>query len=158
MNNGEQFYSVSQLHGPGNSAFAIQNAGGIYAGYDFPAFGFNEVGHPGYDIAMPMGTKLYSGVSGTVVTAGGSGYFYNTPEQANQTGTGELKIRLSNGDEVIYGHMETIAVKVGDTVSPGTFVGGSGYVAGPHLHLEYRKKDSSCSSGYCIVDPTEYIP
>ncbi len=158
LDNGSTDFYVSQLHGPGNSAFAIANQHSIYAGYDFPSFGFHTVGHPGYDIAMPMGTKLYSPVNGTVVTAGGSGYFYNTPGEAHTPGTGELKIRLSNGDEVILGHMQTISVKVGDTVSPGTFVGGSGYVAGPHLHLEYRKKDSSCSSGYCIVDPTHYIP
>jgi len=158
LNNGQGSFGVSQLHGPNNSQFAIDNKDTMYGGYDFPSYGFTSVGHPGYDIAMPMGTKLYAPVSGTVKIAGGSGYFYNTAGSKNQSGTGELRIQLSNGDEVVMGHMETIVVKVGDTVSPGTYVGTSGYIDGPHLHLEYRKKDSSCSSGYCILDPTENIP
>ncbi len=162
LDNKSTDFNVSQLHGPGNSQFAMDNRYSMYGGYDFPSYGFETVGHPGYDIAMPLGTKLYAGVEGTVVTAGASGYFYHTAATKNSGGMGELRIQLANGDEVILGHMQSITVKVGETVSAGTYVGESGYADGPHLHLEYRKKNSSsgptCSSGFCIVDPTHYIP
>jgi murein DD-endopeptidase MepM/ murein hydrolase activator NlpD len=110
-------------------------------------------GHPGVDYGMPIGTKLYVPVSGVVITTGGSGYFYNDEASKYQNGTGELRIRLDNGDELILGHMSNIALKVGDRVSPGMFAGLSGYPDGPHVHVEYRTPSKTTSSGWQALDP-----
>lgn len=117
------------------------------------AYGLPSCSHTGIDYALARGSRLYSPISGTVRTAGGSGYFYDTEATRWTVGKGELKIRLDNGHEIIMGHMASITVSVGQRVSAGTYVGTSGYAAGPHLHLEYRIPDSSTSAGQRIVDP-----
>src|SRR5690606_11093983 len=90
-------------------------------------------GHAGLDYGMVPGESLYSPVSGTVIIAGGSGY-YTDERYGNQPGTAELRIKLDNGDEVILGHMPRINVQVGQRVQPGQFVGQSGTYNGGHVH------------------------
>jgi murein DD-endopeptidase MepM/ murein hydrolase activator NlpD len=116
--------------------------------------------HPGIDIAAPRGTKAYfpgmGQVTGTVVTAGGSGYFCD--DYGCGPGHGELRIQLSNGDILIYGHMGNIAVQPGQVIVPGTFLGTTGQAgSGAHLHLEYRKRSNACGDGYCAIDPRNVI-
>jgi len=64
---------------------------------------------------------------------------------------GELLIETDDGDEVVLGHMGRIAVKQGDRVEVGDFVGLSGGDNGDHLHLEVR--EALPNGGYHIVDP-----
>lgn len=116
-------------------------------------YGLPSCSHTGIDYALNYGSRMYSPVAGTVRTAGGSGYFYDTEATRWTVGKGELKIRLDNGHEIIMGHMASISVGVGQRVAAGTYVGTSGYAAGPHLHLEYRIPDSSTVSGQRILDP-----
>jgi hypothetical protein len=125
--------------------------------YDYAAGLGIPGGHPGLDISMPMNTPLYSPVSGTVIRSGGSGSFYNTVGQRYSSGSGELRIRLDNGHEVILGHMSQINVTPGTRVTPGMAVGVSGYPAGPHLHLEYRIPGQQTSTGWRAVDPRQYL-
>lgn len=110
-------------------------------------------GHAGLDYGMVPGESLYAPVGGTVVIAGGSGY-YTDERYGNRPGTGELRIKLDNGDEVILGHMKRINVQVGQRVQPGQFVGQSGTYNGGHVHVEYRKyTPGATSSGYTAIDP-----
>ena len=104
-------------------------------------------GHHGLDIGVARGTRLFSPAAGTVIIAGGSGYFRDDSGQA-----GELRIRLDNGDEVILGHVSAINVRVGQRVTAGMFVGLSGTANGDHLHLEWRER-ANTSSGWRAVDP-----
>jgi murein DD-endopeptidase MepM/ murein hydrolase activator NlpD len=110
-------------------------------------------GHAGVDYSMNTGTKLYTPVGGTVIRSGGSGY-YTDERFGNRAGTGELRIKLDNGDEIILGHMQSINVPVGARVSAGQMVGLSGTSNGGHLHLEYRQwAPGSTPSGYKAIDP-----
>lgn len=114
-------------------------------------------GHAGLDYGMVPGESLYAPVGGTVIIAGGSGY-YTDERYGNQPGTGELRIKLDNGDEVILGHMQRINVQVGQRVQPGQFVGQSGTLNGGHVHVEVRKyTPGATSSGYTAVDPRSYF-
>lgn len=52
-----------------------------------------------------------------------------------------VQIRYWDGTVSYYGHMNSIAVRVGQKVQPGQFVGqlgNTGQSTGPHLHLEIR--------------------
>lgn len=98
--------------------------------------GGNEF-HHGVDIATPKGTALGATVRGTVVYAGygqkGSGY----------GGYGyAVAIRDHAGNVHVYGHLDSVSVKKGQTVKAGQLVGktgNSGNSTGAHLHYEVRK-------------------
>ena len=58
------------------------------------------------------------------------------------------------GLTTLYAHMDGFAVMEGDRVSAGDaigFVGSSGVVTGPHLHVEVRRDGEP-------VDPALYLP
>lgn len=117
------------------------------------------MGHAGIDVALNPGSALYSPVSGTVVDAGGTGYYCDADEGRCGPGAGELRIRLSNGDEVILGHMRSINVQVGQQIGAGQAVGLSGSENGGHVHVEYRKwvGQGVTNSGYLVVDPRQAL-
>ncbi len=115
------------------------------------AYGLDGRQHTGLDIAMPRGTWLYSPVEGTVKVAGGTPYF--TFYGNGEPGVGELLIETDAGDEVVLGHMGAIAVRPGQRVTTGQFVGLSGGYNGDHVHLETRELQSG--GGFRIVDPRE---
>lgn len=84
--------------------------------------------HAGDDFAAPIGTRIGCISSGTVIFAD------------QQSGYGnKVEVRHWDGTVSWYGHMSSIAVKVGDQVGPGDKlgeVGNTGHSTGPHLHLE----------------------
>lgn len=94
--------------------------------------------HAGIDLAAPVGTPLYAMSTGVVTFAGEkSGY-----------GTA-LIIQYWDGTKSLYGHINTLGVKVGQAVRPGQQValsGNTGRSHGPHLHLEIRPKSSPANS------------
>lgn len=142
--------TISQELGPTEWS---QGAGAWMYGY---ASAYGVEGHTGIDYSMNLGGMLYAPASGTVEIAGGTPYF--TDERYGATpGTGELYIRLDNGDVLILGHMQHIGVNVGDRVTAGTYVGQSGTYNGGHVHVEYRTPDPSTDSGWRIVDPRTYL-
>ena len=112
------------------------------------------IGHAGLDIGGPLGGALYSPVNGTVVTAGGTNYYTDEQVGKGVRGSGELRIQLDNGDQVVLGHNRAINVQVGQRVTAGQQVATIGTYNGPHVHLEYlRKAPGLTSSGYEAVDP-----
>lgn len=89
------------------------------------------------DIAIPVGTGLSSNIQGEVVYAGmgkkGTGY--------NSYGI-TVAIKDYKGNIHVYGHMDSVNVKVGQKVGLGDLLGKSGNTGrseGPHLHYEVRK-------------------
>ncbi|WP_460459223.1 M23 family metallopeptidase [Angustibacter peucedani] len=84
--------------------------------------------HAGDDFAAPIGTRIGALSSGTVIFAG------------QQSGYGnKVEIRHWDGTVSWYAHMNSIAVTVGQAVTPGQMigeVGNTGHSTGPHLHLE----------------------
>lgn len=60
---------------------------------------------------------------------------------------------------VIYGHMTSVKVKVGQYVSSGQVlgtVGSTGYSTGPHLHFEFRIQDSPSAKIKKRLNPLYY--
>lgn len=86
--------------------------------------------HNGVDIAVPVGTHIYSAVDGTVILAGYS-------ESAGNW----VKVQTETGWTVVMMHMDSLTVSEGQTVKKGDHLGYSGNTGrstGPHLHLEVR--------------------
>ncbi len=84
--------------------------------------------HYGVDIAAPLGTDIYSPVSGTVVKAGAASGFGNA-----------IYIQDADGDVWVFGHMRQMNVSTGDRVNVGdliAWVGNEGQSTGPHVHIE----------------------
>lgn len=86
--------------------------------------------HRGIDLAAPMLTPEYAAVDGVVLRAGPASGFGQA-----------VYLLTSNGDVLVYGHMERIRVRAGQFVPAGTtvaLVGNRGQSTGPHLHFEVR--------------------
>lgn len=84
--------------------------------------------HTGVDLYVPTGTAVKASCGGTVTMAcwyGGYGYC--------------IDVDHGNGLKTRYGHLSSIEVSVGQTVSQGQRIalsGATGNVTGPHLHFE----------------------
>jgi murein DD-endopeptidase MepM/ murein hydrolase activator NlpD len=142
-------YTISQEFG--RTAYSTGEAGDEYAfGTEF---GLDGHSHTGWDVGTPDGTAFYmpAGLSGTVVIAGGSGYY--TDDRGDAPGKGELRIQLDNGMVLILGHNSGINVRAGQKVTAGMLLGMTGKANGAHQHIEVRVKDPSTRSGWRIVDP-----
>jgi murein DD-endopeptidase MepM/ murein hydrolase activator NlpD len=149
-------YPISSQHGVHNGAppswyYRIDDELGIPIGT-----------HPGLDVAMPNGTTMYmpSGLTGVVEVASGvNGYGYDPSGGVSTSGpgTGELRIRLSNGHLLLLGHMQRIFFTPGQPVRAGDAIGLSGTAgSGPHVHFEYRIPGNT-STGWIAVDPRNYL-
>jgi hypothetical protein len=139
-------FDVTQDYGP------TDFDGGYSYCDDYGQWG-GQLVHCGVDIGIPAGTPLFVPGDGTVLRAGGSGYF----EDAYNKSAGELKIQLSSGDHVILGHMSQIDLWVGQSVTRGQAGGLSGQMNGPHVHIEVRVPVSSTAAGMATVDPMTYF-
>lgn len=84
--------------------------------------------HRGVDIAVSIGTPVYSGIKGRVTFAGRKGNYGNL-----------IEIEGNDGIKVRYAHLNSIDVVTGQKVSDGEKVaetGNTGMSTGPHLHYE----------------------
>ncbi|MFJ8793718.1 M23 family metallopeptidase [Streptomyces sp. NPDC102462] len=101
--------------------------------------------HTGVDFHAAAGTAVHAVGSGTVVSAGwGGAYGY------------EVVIRMADGMYTQYGHLSSVAVSVGERVTPGRQLGlsgSTGNTTGPHLHFEARTSPEYGSD----VDPVAYL-
>lgn len=87
--------------------------------------------HEGVDLAAPRGAPIRSITSGVVVYADPYGGYGNL-----------VVVKHRNGMTSHYGHCDSFNVRTGQKVQAGQilgFVGSTGRVTGPHLHLEIRK-------------------
>lgn len=103
---------------------------------------YGSRGHSGIDLAAPRGTSVYAAQSGRVTFAGWDGAYGR-----------KVTISHAGGVQTIYGHLNSISVKVGQRVTTGQRigrVGTSGRTTGPHLHFEVRK------SGH-LSDPSRWL-
>lgn len=99
--------------------------------------------HGGLDLAAPLGTPLFAAADGVVTDAGPASGFGIW-----------IKIRLSDGTVLVYGHMYNVNVQAGQTVKAGdmiSWVGNNGYSTGPHLHFEVH------SPGGAKMDPQAWL-
>lgn len=118
------------------------------------AYGLDGTQHPGVDVAMAVGTKLYTPAGGKVACVGGSG---SSPDGSScgffgdvNGGIGRIQISLDSGAQLILGHCSTATVSPGQRVEAGAMVGTSGTFNGPHVHVEMRARSGG---GWKVVDP-----
>ncbi|WP_408896578.1 M23 family metallopeptidase [Nocardioides sp. R1-1] len=96
----------------------------------FGQYGLWASYHTGLDFAAPPGTPIRAVANGTITSAGYDGAYGN-----------KTVLTLEDGTELWFCHQTSFDVSVGDTVRAGEvigYVGSTGHVTGPHLHLEVR--------------------
>ncbi|MBS4212419.1 M23 family metallopeptidase [Bacillus sp. FJAT-49825] len=99
--------------------------------------------HKGIDIARPSNLTIKAADNGVVVSAGWDNGGYGN----------KVIIDHQNGMRTLYGHMSSLNVKAGQTVSKGTAIGvmgATGDATGVHLHFEVYKNGG-------LVNPLSYV-
>lgn len=115
-----------------------------------PTAGMCLAGHNGIDIVAPWGTRLFAVADGEVIEAKDSPEGYGLYVRTLSYGP--------DGEEWTYGHLSKIAVKAGDKLRKGDYIGNmgnTGFVVssqdangfwkynpylGTHLHLGVRRR------------------
>jgi murein DD-endopeptidase MepM/ murein hydrolase activator NlpD len=99
--------------------------------------------HTGLDIANFCGIPVYASGKGVVTFAGWEGDYGQN-----------IIINHGNGYVTRYAHLSKIAVKVGQTVLKGDYIGNvgeTGFATGCHLHFEVRLNGT-------LIDPMKVLP
>ncbi len=118
--------------GGGSGAFVWPLSGPITSEYGWrthPIFGTQRY-HSGLDIGGDYGLPIVAAASGTVEYAGWISGYGNT-----------VIISHGGGISTLYGHNQSLAVGVGQSVSTGqtiAYCGSTGNSTGPHCHFEVR--------------------
>jgi murein DD-endopeptidase MepM/ murein hydrolase activator NlpD len=143
--------SASAPAAPEAQPFTIAKRVVLSSKYVLPVTGYHLTGrfgdvsglwssvHTGLDFATSSGTPIHSIGDGVVISAGYDGAYGN-----------KTVVRLKDGTELWYCHQTSFAVSVGQKVHTGDvlgYVGSTGNVTGPHLHLEVHP------GGGAPVDP-----
>ena len=142
----------------------------ITAGFGWYNPGGYQSWHSGTDIGVSIGTQVFAAASGTVIRAvtvtndpngpyTSGGYKDHSFSTANGLGYGNY-IMLDNGVDsngnrlyTLYGHLSSVNVSVGQTVTQGQVIGYSGNTGnsyGAHLHFEVRVNGTA-------VNPMSYF-
>jgi len=108
-----------------------------------PASGF-RLTRPFADESMPQygphdGCDIGNGKSGDPIVAMAAGTVYQAFYDSASGGAGIVRVDHGNGWTTGYAHMDRLAVRVGQAVSPGTELGKldtTGYATGAHLHFD----------------------
>ncbi|MFJ5810489.1 peptidoglycan DD-metalloendopeptidase family protein [Streptomyces sp. NBC_01426] len=127
------------------TGFVAPVGGGISTQYRASGAMWSSGYHTGVDFIASSGTTVKAVGAGTVVSAGWGGAYGN-----------EVVIRHADGRYSQYGHMSSLSVSTGQSVTPGQRIGLSGSTgnsSGPHLHFEIRTGPSYGSD----VDPLAYL-
>ncbi|MFE3037638.1 M23 family metallopeptidase [Streptomyces canus] len=117
----------------------------ISTGYKASSSLWSSGSHTGIDFHAASGTSVHAAGRGTVVEAGWGGSYGNN-----------IVIRMADGTYTQYGHLSSIGVSVGQSVTPGQQIGlsgATGNVTGPHLHFEARTSPEYGSD----IDPVAYL-
>ncbi|GAA1157080.1 M23 family metallopeptidase [Streptomyces hebeiensis] len=128
------------------NTFQLPVAGSyVTTGYQSGGSLWSSGSHSGVDFRAASGTPVVSVGTGTVVEAGWGGSYGNN-----------IVIRMHDGTYTQYGHLSSIGVSVGQSVTPGQQIGlsgATGNVTGPHLHFEARTSPDYGSD----MDPVGYL-
>ncbi|MEV6173868.1 M23 family metallopeptidase [Streptomyces sp. NPDC051954] len=128
-----------------NSYVAPITGSYVSTGYQTGGSLWSSGSHTGVDFHAASGTSVHAVGRGTVVEAGWGGSYGN-----------EVVIKMNDGTYTQYGHLSSIGVSVGQSVTPGQQIalsGATGNVTGPHLHFEARTTAEYGSD----IDPVAYL-
>ncbi|HEX6302930.1 MAG TPA: M23 family metallopeptidase [Anaerolineales bacterium] len=133
---------IDALYGAvGTGTFIWPSGNQFLSGYDFsPA-----TNHFGIDIKGNLGDGMWAMDSGVIVYAGWNNFGYGNM----------VVVDHGNGWQTLYGHMSTIGVGCGASVSQGQYIGAigsTGKSSGPHIHLEMMHDT------YGKVNPWDFLP
>ena len=112
----------------GGTEFAKRNAS-VYGGRAY---------HPGVDLGVPTGTKIYAPLAGVVRATGNTDLVVGCYSWGKWT-----LVDHANGLSTLYAHQSVISVSPGQQVATGEVIGYSGstgYSTGPHLHFTVYAK------------------
>lgn len=132
--------SASPLAGSGQFGWPTS---GMFISQYFGSTSFNPW-HTGLDLDARSGWDIFASDSGSVTTASygwGGGY------------GNHVIIDHGNGYQTLYGHLSSLDVSVGQSVSKGQRIGtmgSTGWSTGPHLHFEIRYNGS-------YLNPLNYL-
>ncbi len=128
------------------NAFHLPVAGShVTTGYNTGGSLWSSGSHSGVDFQAASGSSVVAVGAGTVVEAGWGGAYGNN-----------IVLRMTDGTYTQYGHLSSIGVSVGQSVSSGQQIGLSGSTGnstGPHLHFEARTTPDYGSD----MDPVGYL-
>ncbi|MEQ7006267.1 M23 family metallopeptidase [Actinopolymorpha sp. B17G11] len=102
--------------------------------------------HHGLDFAAPVGTPIRAVGAGTIIEAGWNGSAYGN----------RIKVRHRDGTVTLYAHLSGFERKAGKVAAGAVigYVGTTGNVTGPHLHLEVRPHGGKLDSA---IDPSRWL-
>ncbi|MET7584196.1 MULTISPECIES: M23 family metallopeptidase [Streptomyces] len=128
------------------NAFHLPVAGShVTTGYKTGGSLWSSGSHSGVDFMAASGSSVVAVGAGTVVEAGWGGAYGNS-----------IVLRMTDGTYTQYGHLSSIGVSVGQSVTSGQQIGLSGSTGnstGPHLHFEARTTPEYGSD----MDPVGYL-
>ncbi|WP_411084168.1 M23 family metallopeptidase [Streptomyces sp. cmx-18-6] len=128
------------------NAFHLPVAGSyVSTGYQSSGSLWSSGSHSGVDFHAASGSSVVAVGAGTVVEAGWGGAYGNN-----------VVLRMTDGTYTQYGHLSSIGVSVGQSVTSGQQIGLSGSTGnstGPHLHFEARTTAEYGSD----MDPVAYL-
>jgi murein DD-endopeptidase MepM/ murein hydrolase activator NlpD len=135
--NGEVTTTVSSASTKSSTSGAGKTSGSTSAYFTRPVKGGVRTqgihGHNGVDLASSLGAPIYAAAAGKIIIAKSGGW---------NGGYGNyVVISHSNGTQTLYGHLNTVNVTVGQSVTQGAKIGGMGNTGdstGVHLHFEVR--------------------
>ncbi|MGP4009232.1 M23 family metallopeptidase [Streptomyces sp. 4N124] len=117
----------------------------VSTGYGAGGSVWSSGSHTGVDFHAASGSSVHAVGRGTVVEAGWEGSYGN-----------QVVIKMNDGTYTQYGHLSSIGVSVGQSVTPGQQIGlsgATGNVTGAHLHFEARTTAEYGSD----MDPVAYL-
>ncbi|MEV6944586.1 M23 family metallopeptidase [Streptomyces sp. NPDC051172] len=117
----------------------------VSTGYRASSSLWSSGSHTGIDFHAASGTPVHAVGAGTVVQTGWGGAYGN-----------QIVIKMNDGTYTQYGHLSSIGISVGQTVTPGQQIGlsgATGNTTGPHLHFEARTTPEYGSD----IDPVAYL-
>ncbi|MER7040648.1 MULTISPECIES: M23 family metallopeptidase [Streptomyces] len=128
------------------NAFHLPVAGShVTTGYKTGGSLWSSGSHSGVDFMAASGSSVVAVGAGTVIEAGWGGAYGNN-----------IVLRMTDGTYTQYGHLSSIGVSVGQSVTSGQQIGLSGSTGnstGPHLHFEARTTPEYGSD----MDPVGYL-
>jgi murein DD-endopeptidase MepM/ murein hydrolase activator NlpD len=108
----------------------------------------SPVFHGGVDVAATLGDRVFAAGAGTIAFAGTQGSYGTI-----------VVINHRNGLQTRYAQLDKLAVRQGQKIAAGTFIGTIGQSGSPsssttHLHYEIRL---NAKQGWVAQDPTPYF-
>lgn len=117
---------------------------------------FGQLGHNGWDIAVPVNTPVRASADGTI-------YFEGWGQNSSWMGSiAGICVIINHGDSfTATAHMNSTIVNKGQKVVQGQIIGCSGAtgtVTGPHVHFETFPGSPNWKNGYAgRVNPSNYL-